>query len=415
MKSARAIPVLGRIMFLFAVPFLVMLGIGPFPVFIFGIAADHLATLLLAIVLFYSMLNKYTGVSKSQFIIVLYLFLILLSVLASERLDLSMSRYFVSLLYGGLLFCLMSKKLDYSTYRKLAIFAFASLFLESLIITYIFNFSDFSGATRFTLASDYSALDSDGFSETPAVDPNMTAIGMFFIIAFCMPFFELEILAIRSKLVVGISLIPVMFALNALASRTAIAALCIFFIVYAWYKIKSLRKVLYLLVLVLLIFAMLLWLYPDEGGGVFARFNPSVILEEANAETGRLWLIRTTFDYFISDPKNIVAGIDYFYSNPHNEYLRNFFDSGLFVGFFHIYMIGYIYINSRRRLKLLIGHSVFVDAIALPFIFMLGTYGHTKTFWVGLGFIWLFSNLRVPDNLKMSPQLKCAPGHLLAK
>ena len=123
------------------------------------------------------------------------------------------------------------------------------------------------------------------------------------------------------------------------------------------------------------------------------RFDGGV-LAEVDSPDSRIYLIIDGFNIFISSFGTLIFGNGYFLSNPHNEYLRNFIDSGIIAGILHVMLLIYFFKVCRKRALFRMGHSGYVYAVFLPFLFMLGTYGHTKTFWVGLAFTWVVSGIK---------------------
>lgn len=133
-------------------------------------------------------------------------------------------------------------------------------------------------------------------------------------------------------------------------------------------------------------------LFKDLFNNMTSRFDGGISGDLSDG--GRIPLIIEGWDIFISSTKNIIFGNGYFLLNPHNEYLRNFFDSGLVAGILHLVLLILLYMACRKRALTRMGHSGYVNAIFLSFLFMLSTYGHTKTFWVGLAFSWIVSGIR---------------------
>lgn len=376
---------------LLSLPFFLMLATGPFPFEVCGLSLDHLATgcLLVAASLGFLVAPR-KKVYRIDILLLAYMISLIPSVILSVDFAQSLERYLISILYAVILSIVM--RIDFGS-RGYRAYSLVSLFVFSIVslgCIYIYYFSAYSGNVRFALVRDYGNFDVEFYNgASGGVDPNMTAMGLVLLFTFSYQQIN-RIGNVRIKMLSASFLIVTFFVvLSIFASRTAfICALISFFPVLL--KVLSRKQKRNFLVLVLLMLALMMPFFDGLFNNMIGRFGGSV---STLADDGRIQLMIEGYDIFMSSAKNILFGYGYFTLNPHNEYLRNFFCSGVVSGILYVSLLVSFYIACRNRAKIGIGHSGYVDALFFPFLFMLATYGHTKTFWVGLAFSRIVSGI----------------------
>lgn len=324
-------------------------------------------------------------ISKPSVLVVVYLFLSIPSVIFSQNLSLSISKFLITFAYGSAVAQLLSLPLSTVNVSNIFKLAKAALLVSGmLVISNCLSFS-YSNTNRFSFGSDLNFIYSNSSLE---VDPNMTAMGIVLLFAFCVPYMLKSSNSFYSYLSPFLLTLLTLFSISMLASRTAIVSFLVIVLVFLFSNNKRKQKN---LIMVIFLIAFILAACATDFGAAAMRFDPSIMIHEANLESGRFSLYKDSFDKFNNNIANYFIGIGYANTNPHNDYLRIFFDSGVFVGILNIYLLFYIHSTSRSRAIANFGSPFLVDAVAFPFYFMLLTYGHTKTYWLGIAFIWLAS------------------------
>ena len=371
------------------------------PFKILGLSVDYLATFLLSVSIFIGASRAIRkNIVSMDIVLIIYIISLFPSVLISPYFDKSMERYLITITYAIIFILLLRVNFTNYLYRLhsfIAIFIFSCV---SLVVIYIYNFSDYSGLVRFALVRDYSSFDTETYAgESGGVDPNMTAMGLTFLIAFSYSGIYF-IKNIRLKLlVVCFCFINLFLVLSIFASRTAFIAAFISFIPI-FFNVLSTKERKFMIILTGLLLLPMIVFFSGLFENIANRFDGGV-LAEFDSPDSRIYLIIDGYNIFTSSFGNLIFGDGYFMSNPHNEYLRNFIDSGVIVGILHLILLIYFFYVCRKRAVIRMGHSGYVYAIFLPFLFMLGTYGHTKTFWVGLAFTWIVSGIKQENTSKL--------------
>jgi hypothetical protein len=377
-----------------SVPFFIMLGMGPFPFKILGVPVDYLATglLLSSIFIGASRVDK-KHINVIGIILISYVISLYPSVLISSDFDKSLGRYIITMIYALMFLLLLKVNFSNYLYRLHQFVAILIFSFISLACIYIYYFSNYSGLTRFALVNDYSNFDAESYrGESSGVDPNMTAMGLILLLAFSYSGIN-SIKNTKLKiLVVFFCLANLLLVLSIFASRTAFISALISFIPI-FFSVLSIKEKKFMLGLAFILVVPMAVIFGGLFDNIVNRFDGGVAAEFDSTD-GRISLISDGYHIFTSSFLDFIFGNGYFLSNPHNEYLRNFFDSGVIVGILHLILLIYFFYACRKRAKINMGHSGYVDAMFFPFLFMLGTYGHTKTFWVGLAFTWIVSGIK---------------------
>ena len=84
----------------------------------------------------------------------------------------------------------------------------------------------------------------------------------------------------------------------------------------------------------------------------------------------------------INSWKDVLFGFGYFQTNPHNEYIRYFSNSGLFGAMWLSAFLVLVYLFKVWPTRSNMSTFMFQNWLFFYMIIYLGTYGHVKTFWV---------------------------------
>lgn len=387
------------LLFLGVFPFFISLAFGPLPFSIFGINTDYIATGLLAALLIIALPHKLViGRVSVNLLMLSYFLSILPSVIESENISISFYRFIISLGYGLILLLAINVRISLRCYKSVIKIAIFAIYIACFTVIYLYLFSDYSGEIRFLISTDYLDALQGIDSSTQTVDPNMTAMGLVMLFSFSLVGI-LEMIKSKKRffLIMGISFL-ITLSIIILQSRTAMLMLLLMMITLLFFDERISKNNRIKIMLVLLISIPIVLSITGEGiiNNIIDRF---VNLEKYESnDTGRIDLISRAYVEYIYNIKNLVIGKGYMLTNPHNEYLRNFFDSGIIGGFFHLGFLFVVISTIFRRSKLNHGHRIYANLTLLPYLFMLFTYGHTKTFWVGIAFSWIVSRVKFADN-----------------
>jgi len=388
--------------FIFYFPFAFFLALGPFPIDVYILTAEQLSSLQLFFGLCFLFFTDRNKKNVSQFIIVLLIYFISLlpSVIFSENFEYSYLKIIIFTSYILLFLLLVSINNYNKLYRNIFIYNLLSIYLVCFLIIYLYFYSDYSGEMRFAIAADYHDYKQDAqFSESGAVDPNTTAIGLMLIFAFCLP----GILSIKRLLFKNILFITtfciVILSIWCLQSRTGMVGVLISVsILYFSNNIFSKNEKLILFSILTLTSIVLVIFFNNSiinENNIFDRLSWNQIQSEESQSGGRLDHIEQSISSIFSTPENFLFGSGFFTSNPHNEYIRNFRNSGIFSGFLFLFFLAKFFIYCKNRSVRINGHQTYFMAMIAPVFFMLSTYGHTKNLWVGLAFAYIVSNFKL--------------------
>lgn len=387
--------------------FLLFIGTGPIPIKILGMKVDYLISMffLLSIV---NLANYRIKINKFLYILVFYCSLILPSVIFSENFIFSLENYFYTLAYAFIAYISTMSNISLENYSKLYKISIISIVLSCSLILFLYSFSDYVGQMRFRIVTNINKSAEDINLLTESVDPNITAIGLTFLFLFIMP--GIIKLKIALKKLVLTSLISLLiFSLLILQSKTAFAM--IFLAILMFFIVKSNIKINYTYVLLLMATLLPIIVFQSsEFFSIIDRFSNSI--ESESQPTGRIDLITSQFHILLSSYKNILIGNGFMISNPHNEYLKNLFNSGMlgFLGF--ISLIAFLIFTVTRNSKINHGNTLFAWLMLIPYLFSLGVYGHTKSLWVGAALCLIVSKVKFNDKsnlvLNGSALLKCS-------
>ena len=371
--------------YLVTLPFFVLIGLGPLPFTILGLLIDHIFTLALSFSIIVSACAYPLRFTSLSIAVLIYLLSLVPSVIHAGDLEHSFSRFLITCGYGVTVAILFCRPRQIVRFEYIVRLAQVALLFSSVIILFFYVLSVFSLNERFSIGAGLElALGYVDFK----VDPNTTSMGLVLLFSLCVPYLTRAnnnfLKSAGLCLLITLSII----AIVSLASRTAIIAMLILAIIVFLNRQSSASK---LSDKFLFGFVFFVVFFLADYVSLANRFDLNVMQHEANLDTGRFSLIRVAIDEYNQSLWNYLFGMGYAHTNPHNEYLRNFFDSGVFVGFYNVFLLAFVYFSSRKKSICNVGNPYFVDAVALPFFFMLLTYGHTKIYWVGLAFIWLVS------------------------
>jgi len=385
---------------LFYLPFAFFLALGPFPIYFFSISIENISSLLVGISLAALLLSRRSQQNSrkisTNYVLLFFYLSLMPSVLFSSNLDLSASRFFIFSAYF-LLFAI-SININYSLYfyKKIYYISLLSLVIVCLLIIYLYFFSDYSETVRFALASNFDDYANEGqFAESGAVDPNMTAIGLVLTFALCIPGIKTsDNFRFRNFKLVCISCL-LLIALWCLQSRTGLIAYSLILVFVHFGKLSKFLtvKVLLFLFVFLIILVSFAILAAGDTAEYWARFDLKYILQYESEPGGRIDHINRSFSDILTSGKSLILGVGFFTSNPHNEFLRIFRDSGILSGLIFIFFLIIFYLNLKRDAIRLHAKSNFLNASFFPLLFMLTTYGHTKTLWAGLVFSYIVSQV----------------------
>ena len=385
-------------------PFFLMLALGPYPLKIFGFLIDHIATLLLAIVCFLSLIkNSRKQITSLDMILIVYLFSIVPSIISSKDFDLSFERYIISLGYSAIFISITKINFTPANYRLLFYTSLVSVISISILILSLYFYGNYTLDSRFAVASDYQSLAAEGHStDSGAVDPNMTAMGMVLLFAFCLPgLISIRNNKTRRHMILLFFIITLMLCVL-LNSRTGQISTLIISLIICFSK-KSIsfadKNWLAINFLILLLLFSAYSLYDIYITSITDRYTD--MFENERGENGRIDLLTRAVETFFSTTKNIWAGDGYMIWNPHNVYVEHFVNSGFITGILNLILLSGLYFRCVKIAIKKIGSPVFVNVMMIPFLFMLTTYGHTKTFWVGLAFTWILANINFQQVWKL--------------
>ncbi|MEH1947634.1 MAG: O-antigen ligase family protein [Nostoc sp.] len=332
---------------------------GPYPISVFGIKLD----ILLGLVLLVLILPKITQIGKnypSIFLISLLFYLVttLLSVIFSEDIVFSTSKWFSML--GYILVSILApiaidnySKIKFSRLFLLVVAVVISFFIIHMALSY-----GLDKPQRFYLGFDPTApanYQSDSGVED-IVDPNMTAIGLTLSVIVYLPNFFDSHHTKRRKTLEILAFAIITFGAFLTLSRTAILSFSLSLVLaFTMLSISSksiqniltqISKLFCLLLLVMIFLFGIYTLSPSFINGFFARIE--------NIESGkedRTDLISDTLSIFFSDNKNILFGQGYHITNPHNEFLRNLTSSGIFSLIAFLFFLYTLYFCILKKIK----------------------------------------------------------------
>lgn len=380
-KASVKKSIIGNLLYLC---FFISLCIGPIPIKIFSVKVDFIIT---AALLAFSMINlnpKLMGRLKLTVLsIIVYVIILLPSAIWSEN----FARYGVTFIYLTLFIFIShpSHNANKINHRQMALLA---LLITSAIILYLFFFSGYSDEyARFRLITDASILqkgDVDDMSSNSA-DPNMTAIGLALMLSFAITNRN-NLPDKKAFIFQGAVVTATMLCVLLLQSRTAILMMLSLSSLWLFKnRPRSFALTLLTYSALVAVITATISLNPMLRNAFLSsvnRFSKSLV--EARASTGRIDYLISDFENWTESIYSFFLGMGYMSSNPHNEFFRNFSNSGAFVGLFFLSILLFYCYSLHLKVTANKGNDWSIIYLSFPFFIALSLYGHTKTFWAFL-------------------------------
>ena len=380
-KVSLKISILGSILYLC---FFISLCIGPVPIQIFSVKVDFIITSALLAFSLITLNSSLINCFKFPVLLILvYVMLLLPSAILSEN----FARYGITMIYLTLFIFISHSSHHANTinHRQMALLA---LIVSSAIILYSYFFSGYSDEyARFRLITDANLLqkgDADDISNNSA-DPNMTAIGSVLILSFAIV--NLNDLPNKKAFIIQGAVVTVtLLTVLLLQSRTAILMMLVLSSLWLFKnRPRSFALTLSIYSASVAIIAFTISATPILRQAFWSsvdRFLNSFV--EARASTGRIDYLITDFNNWTESIFSFGLGIGYMSSNPHNEFFRNFSNSGVFVGFLFLFILLIYCYSLHHKIRVNKGSDWSIIYLSFPFFIALSLYGHTKTFWAFL-------------------------------
>jgi hypothetical protein len=367
--------------------YLFFLATGPVPVHVGPVKIDILSAVL---ILIFS-LPYYSEIFKKipfvyLIIIAAFFFIGLLSTLLSE--DFNRSIVYLGIIGGyALVMLVVPVALGNNQNVMRWLYLTGALCATSIVFFLILKWG-FGETARFAMSFNPEiSRHSEG-----AVDPNMTAFGLNMAIIFSLPLLKNK--KVWFKILLSCSYVAIFIASLATVSRTAFVAtlfsLTMATIIWSM-KMFHKRAKHFFIIFLSLIFLL------GIGFLIAYKFVPQIITkaihrteihQNSDAVDRRQNLIIINIKKALETVKGTIIGIGFHKANPHNEFVRNFTNSG-FLGLFafiSIFIAAYWYlirpISSKNSLEYISSRALFMYLLII-----IQTYGHTKSLWCGLMFL----------------------------
>jgi hypothetical protein len=363
---------LKKISYSFLLLYLFFIPIGPLPIQTpLGVKVDVLIGILL-LLLAIGFFKNFTQYSVTMFFLVGFLLIsTLTSTLLSQDINFSLKSWLIMI--GYMYLTLIIPTIYFPKFDSLSSFIILIATIVGLFIIISYSTLDIVG--RYNISQVISFVD----DKNMRLDPNTTAIGLCFSMLFLGK--------IKDRYSSFIIIIIVVSAVLILQSRTAIIAFILAIIFSRFYlffeKNDTLKflplKSLSTFFIIIFLASFFYLLFPDVVDIYISR-----LLSGSNNEH-RFDMITTSYNLFSEDTKTIFFGVGYMLLNPHNEFLRILFCSGIFGLISSVIWMIYIFyliskiIDIETKFKAL--------SIYMFLIFASMPYGHTKFIYVSLMFI----------------------------
>jgi hypothetical protein len=369
-----------------------MLALGPIPVFVAGVSIDRITSALLLCVLLIARLRGRGDLSTPViWLIGLYSAAVLPSVLASTDTIEALGPYLVALGYALTLALFVSLKVGSENPIRWG--ALLGLLTAELLTLYLYYSSGYQYDIRFAVSINYDAYAALGNSiESDNIDPNMTAMGMMLCYCCALPV-VLQSRHIVVRFISVTALFLMIYCILLLQSRTGLVMIGALAVVVIYHTAatnglgRTTIPIAWAALLILTGLGLLSLIDIDVLDKAFERFDNAFENERENL--GRLDMLEIGMDCYRTSLQTILLGCGFSWSNPHNEFVRALVNSGPIALVAFCFLVGLTYFYAREAASRKSQSAIYVDAIALPFMLAMLTYGHTKTLWVGLAIVWL--------------------------
>lgn len=356
---------------------------GPYPITLWGVKLDHLFALGTVLLSFFLFRFRWPREVRPVYAsVVLFLSAAFITTISSSHLDTSLRGFMVTLGYATI--ALLAPLLIQDRVIMLRWYLFLAATLTGLLVLYLYFFVHDIGRMKLS----------------PAVDPNMTSVGLLMCIIIFLPvYFKRKKIFITRVLATFFFIFPVAIVLAAVIiflSRTALLSFVIallwgfFYVIFKskrpFYR-QILRKISIVAIAVILGIVSLNMVKP----GIVSKYSHRITRifhgNLARPESRRIIRAENTLDVWSENVKTFILGDGFFTINPHNEFLRMLGGSGLFgfVTFLIMFLAFYLTCCRSRSASSI---YLFGQNALFAYIFiMIQFYGHTKSLWVGLTFL----------------------------